>query len=84
MVYITSCGILSSAGVVDSSPASAERQPESEPPQEASTSGRSEAGSAGGPAQIGIIMGSDSDLTTMAAAEEVRACLAWAFGFQSA
>ena len=62
-------------GVGDSSPASAERQPGSEPPQEASTSGRSEADSAGAPAQIGIIMGSDSDLKTMAAAEEVRPCL---------
>ena len=38
---------------------------------EASTSGRSDADSAAGPAQIGIIMGSDSDLKTMAAAEEV-------------
>ena len=38
---------------------------------EASTSGRSDAESAQGPAQIGIIMGSDSDLTTMTAAEEV-------------
>lgn len=62
-------------GAEDSSPASAERESGSEPPQEASTSGRSEADSAGAPAQIGIIMGSDSDLKTMAAAEEVRHCL---------
>ena len=42
---------------------------------EASTSGRSDADSAGGPAKIGIIMGSDSDLKTMAAAEEVSKLL---------
>lgn len=75
-MFHTKC-ILShtSTGAGDSSPVPAERQPGSEPPQEASTSGRSEADSTGAPAQIGIIMGSDSDLKTMAAAEEVRACL---------
>ena len=38
----------------------------------ASTSGRQEPDPWSGPAQIGIIMGSDSDLKTMAAAEEVN------------
>lgn len=65
------------AGASGLPPASVERQSGSEPLQEASTSGRADsvADSAGAPAQIGIIMGSDSDLKTMAAAEEVRGCL---------
>lgn len=77
MLHTTSFLVLSHTftGVGDSAPVPAERQPGSEAPQEASTSGRFEADSAGVPAQIGIIMGSDSDLKTMAAAEEVRACL---------
>lgn len=46
-------------------PAAADEQPE------ASTSGQDEPRRPGGEPQIGIIMGSDSDLNTMAAAEEV-------------
>ena len=49
----------------------AERPAEAEDQPEASTSGQEEGGRPRGDPQIGIIMGSDSDLNTMAAAEEV-------------
>lgn len=48
--------------------------PDGGPQPLASPSGQQEAESLSGPAQIGIIMGSDSDLKTMAAAEEVTDC----------
>lgn len=52
----------------------AERPAEAEDQPEASTSGQEEGGRTRGDPQIGIIMGSDSDLNTMAAAEEVCHC----------
>ena len=46
----------------------------SEPGEDPSSSGGQEASVAKGPPQIGVIMGSDSDLKTMQAAEEVTHC----------
>ena len=46
----------------------------SEPGEDPSSSGGQEASVARGPPQIGVIMGSDSDLKTMQAAEEVTHC----------
>ncbi|KAL0038459.1 hypothetical protein WJX77_007178 [Trebouxia sp. C0004] len=48
-----------------------ERVADDEPQPLASSSGRPEPATLSGPPQIGIIMGSDSDLKTMVAAEEV-------------
>jgi len=50
---------------------STERVPDGEAQPLASSSGRPESEAPFGPPQIGIIMGSDSDLKTMEAAEEV-------------
>lgn len=50
---------------------STELVPDGDPQPLASSSGRSESEALSGPPQIGIIMGSDSDLKTMVAAEEV-------------
>ncbi|KAA6420039.1 MAG: phosphoribosylaminoimidazole chloroplastic-like [Trebouxia sp. A1-2] len=50
---------------------STERVPDGESQPQASSSGRPESDTLSGPPQIGIIMGSDSDLKTMVAAEEV-------------
>ncbi len=62
------CGVRAGQVVTTSS----SRPADVEPQLAASSSGRQEANHVKGPAQIGIIMGSDSDLKTMAAAEEVR------------
>lgn len=51
-----------------------ESVPDGGPQPVASPSGQQEGEVLSGPAQIGIIMGSDSDLKTMAAAEEVIDC----------
>ena len=53
---------------------STERVPDGEPQPLASSSGRPESEALSGPPQIGIVMGSDSDLKTMVAAEEVTHC----------
>lgn len=53
---------------------STERVPDGESQPQASSSGRPESDTLSGPPQIGIIMGSDSDLKTMVAAEEVTTC----------
>ncbi len=53
---------------------STERIPDGEAQPLASSSGRPESEALSGPPQIGIIMGSDSDLKTMVAAEEVTHC----------
>ena len=53
---------------------STERVSDGEPQPLASSSGRPESEALSGPPQIGIIMGSDSDLKTMVAAEEVTHC----------
>lgn len=58
-------------GAASTAAGSTERAPDGEPQPLASSSGRSESESLSGPPQIGIIMGSDSDLKTMVAAEEV-------------
>lgn len=63
---LTKC--LTCEAVADHLQLSAGRPTSAGPQPEASTSGQ---GPSQGPPQIGIIMGSDSDLTTMAAAEEV-------------
>jgi len=57
---------------------STERVPDDEAQPLASSSGRPDSEALSGPPQIGIIMGSDSDLKTMVAAEEVtyRSCTA--------
>lgn len=53
---------------------STDRVPDGEPQPLASSSGRPGSEALSGPPQIGIIMGSDSDLKTMVAAEEVTNC----------
>ena len=68
------CDVADQHGEAATAAGSTEHVPDGDPQPLASSSGRSESEALSGPPQIGIIMGSDSDLKTMVAAEEVTHC----------
>jgi len=74
LANLKSCDVAGQHSEAATAAGSTERVPDGEPQPLASSSGRPESEALSGPPQIGIIMGSDSDLKTMVAAEEVTHC----------